>query len=397
MPYCSNCGSEITPPSRTCPGCEEVTDPVETGVLESILLELFGWTDTLSIKRFLAFQSDMLACFLLNVPLALGYYAMAPKEAFLFKPATLSPHQGWQLGLDHETYNVVSMLMGESNMGVTFLNLLFSPVVWWLILITCWLYFTLFESSPLRATPGKLRQKLYVVNTLGKRISWKEANLRYWGKCLTPFCWHPLIENMADQALPGFFHDRLSGTTVKTHELPLPSPVRTPVRHGLETPQDPKRLDLNQASEFQIAMLPGVGPILAKKAILFREGHGGFDSCEQFYEVLDLKPHLAKNIAPMIGVKPLEKPEDPTPEVVADKKPLEKINLNTADRETLLSLPGFQEATVDAFIHQRELRHGFRTWPEVRTLLNASLQDFHDLKTLAVLASKSKTRRIIDC
>lgn len=48
-----------------------------------------------------------------------------------------------------------------------------------------WLYFTLLECSPLKATLGKLRLKLVVTDAQGKRISWIRANQRYWSKTVS--------------------------------------------------------------------------------------------------------------------------------------------------------------------------------------------------------------------
>ena len=58
------------------------------------------------------------------------------------------------------------------------------PVSWRLNLfvVLTWLYFTGFESSSLRATPGKLAVGLRVVDIRGERISFARANARYFGK-----------------------------------------------------------------------------------------------------------------------------------------------------------------------------------------------------------------------
>ena len=48
-----------------------------------------------------------------------------------------------------------------------------------------WLYYTLFESSSLQATPGKRALGLKVVDLLGKRISFGRANARFWSKIIS--------------------------------------------------------------------------------------------------------------------------------------------------------------------------------------------------------------------
>jgi eukaryotic-like serine/threonine-protein kinase len=48
-----------------------------------------------------------------------------------------------------------------------------------------WLYFILLESSPLKATLGKLMMGLVVCDRNGQRISLRTANKRYWAKLLS--------------------------------------------------------------------------------------------------------------------------------------------------------------------------------------------------------------------
>jgi uncharacterized RDD family membrane protein YckC len=49
-------------------------------------------------------------------------------------------------------------------------------------LILICLYFTLFESSALKSTPGKMMLKVVVTNIDGKQISFLKANTRFWLK-----------------------------------------------------------------------------------------------------------------------------------------------------------------------------------------------------------------------
>ena len=77
------------------------------------------------------------------------------------------------------------------------------------------------------------------------------------------------------------------------------SPVQT-VRHK------PDPVDLNKASELELAGLPGVGPILAKRAMMERDKLGCFQSLEDFSQLLGLKPHIVEKIRPLVVVLPTE-------------------------------------------------------------------------------------------
>jgi uncharacterized RDD family membrane protein YckC len=52
------------------------------------------------------------------------------------------------------------------------------------VLVAC-VYYTLFESSSIQATPGKVLLGLKVSDTSGRRISIPKAYKRYWGKLLS--------------------------------------------------------------------------------------------------------------------------------------------------------------------------------------------------------------------
>lgn len=77
-----------------------------------------------------------------------------------------------------------------------------------------WLYFSLFESSVIQATPGKKGMGLIVTDVDGKRISLVRATLRYWGKLAST------VTLLIGFIMIGFtekkqgLHDMIAGTLV---------------------------------------------------------------------------------------------------------------------------------------------------------------------------------------
>ncbi|GMB09374.1 DNA uptake protein ComE-like DNA-binding protein [Thermolongibacillus altinsuensis] len=65
-------------------------------------------------------------------------------------------------------------------------------------------------------------------------------------------------------------------------------------------------VDINNDSEEMIAKLPGVGIVLAKKAVDLRQKNGGFASVEEFSQALGLKPHIVEKIRPHVIIKPIQ-------------------------------------------------------------------------------------------
>jgi competence ComEA-like helix-hairpin-helix protein len=48
---------------------------------------------------------------------------------------------------------------------------------------------------------------------------------------------------------------------------------------------EPKKIDINAASAVELALLPGIGPVLAERIVAYRAGHGAFATLDQLAEV----------------------------------------------------------------------------------------------------------------
>ena len=60
------------------------------------------------------------------------------------------------------------------------------------------------------------------------------------------------------------------------------------------------KIDVNNCSEFELTELPGISIVLAKRIIKRREEIGGFKRTEDFFEFLQLKEHLVKQIMTLV-------------------------------------------------------------------------------------------------
>lgn len=79
------------------------------------------------------------------------------------------------------------------------------------------------------------------------------------------------------------------------------------------TPNGP--IDINSCSASEMASLPGVSLVMAKKAEKFRQENGGFDSTDQFFEVIQLKPHFVIQAQDLVVCQaaPRQDQQDPEP------------------------------------------------------------------------------------
>lgn len=62
-----------------------------------------------------------------------------------------------------------------------------------------------------------------------------------------------------------------------------------------------KPIDINNCTEDDLANLPGISVVQAKKAIQYRERNGMYVSLEQFYEITEIKPHFIAKLKNMLS------------------------------------------------------------------------------------------------
>ena len=113
-----------------------------------------------------------------------------------------------------------------------------------------------------------------------------------------------------------------------------------------------QKLDLNTATAQQLQKVYGVGESLSQRIIKYRNKFkGGFISDIQLKEVYGLTPEVIENITKEFTVK--------TPRTI------NKINLNQATTEELVTIPYLDYDLVHHIIEQRKLRDGFKSVDEL--------------------------------
>ena len=71
------------------------------------------------------------------------------------------------------------------------------------------------------------------------------------------------------------------------------------------------KIDVNFATASEIAILPGINIVGAKKIVEYRDLNGLFKSDDEFFAVAKVKDHFIQKIKPMIAIgKPVEKTEE---------------------------------------------------------------------------------------
>ncbi len=83
----------------------------------------------------------------------------------------------------------------------------------------------------------------------------------------------------------------------------MPKKVESTVNNMGNSSNNEGLLDINLCSELELSRLPGIGLILAKKAVNLRNSKNGFDSVDEFIEMVGVKPHFVDTVKIMICCK----------------------------------------------------------------------------------------------
>lgn len=116
----------------------------------------------------------------------------------------------------------------------------------------------------------------------------------------------------------------------------------------------PEPFDINQADTNQLKNVYGIGPVLAKRILKFREGLGGFISNEQLSEVYGLDSLVLKSLKEN--------------SYIDDSFVPKKININTSDEKQLSSHPYIRKKNARAIMAYRFQHGNFTSVKEIRKI-----------------------------
>ncbi|TYA54739.1 ComEA family DNA-binding protein [Formosa maritima] len=108
-----------------------------------------------------------------------------------------------------------------------------------------------------------------------------------------------------------------------------------------------QKQDLNKASASQLQRINGIGEGYSKRIVEYREKYGGFIADVQLLEVYGLSPEVIERITEQFTVK--------TP------RQIEKISLNNATIEELVTIKYIDYEIAHNIIEQRTLREGYKS------------------------------------
>lgn len=127
-----------------------------------------------------------------------------------------------------------------------------------------------------------------------------------------------------------------------------------------------QKVDLNTATAVQLQKVYGVGEKLSERIIKYRTKQTGFNSLIELQEVYGLSPEVIENIKSSFSVK--------TP------RKINRININTATRDELVTIKYIDYEIAHQIIEQRTLRNGFKNYEELTKVKGFPLKKIEIIK-----------------
>jgi DNA uptake protein ComE-like DNA-binding protein len=132
-----------------------------------------------------------------------------------------------------------------------------------------------------------------------------------------------------------------------------------------------QKQDLNTVTALQLQKINGIGETLSERIIKYRTKVGGFISDIQLQEVYGLSPEVIEKLMYEFTVK--------------SPKQIEKINLNTASRDQLVTIQYIDYEVAYNIIEQRTLREGFKSLEELTKVKDFPINKLEIIKLYLTL------------
>lgn len=139
-------------------------------------------------------------------------------------------------------------------------------------------------------------------------------------------------------------------------------------------------IDINTADTAIWRSLPGIGPVLSRRIVRYRDAIGGFQEAEDLLRVYGLPEETFDELRPFLQViketKPPKREGALPPKWVAN----EPVDLNTADTALLNTLPGIGPTLAERIVKFRAAKKGFERVEELKAVYGLSPQTYAQLE-----------------
>lgn len=182
---------------------------------------------------------------------------------------------------------------------------------------------------------------------------------------------------------------------------PRPTPGGSPAARL--QPLTGRKRDLNRATAEELAEVSGIGPVLSREIVSHREQHGPFRTIQGLLAVPGIGPSRTEAVGELFEVitpegsaapgqgaaraAPAAGPgREPTPDfrnaILPSPPRPRKININTATREELTTLPGIGAVLAERIIEERRARGRFVSPPDIQRVEGIGPRKFDAIRDM---------------
>ncbi len=112
-----------------------------------------------------------------------------------------------------------------------------------------------------------------------------------------------------------------------------------------------EKIDLNTATPIELQKIYGIGEKLSERIVKYRTRNKGFIALVELQDIYGLSPEVIENVKERCIIK--------------NPKKVEKININTATRDQLVTIKYIDYEIAFNIIEERTLREGFKSIDEL--------------------------------
>ena len=153
--------------------------------------------------------------------------------------------------------------------------------------------------------------------------------------------------------------------------IATPPPLYPPGKPTIKYVKSPPTIiDINQADTAAFIALPGIGSKLASRIVNFREKLGGFYSVQQVAETFGLPDSTFQLIQPRLQCGTVA---------------LQKLNINTADANTLKQHPYIRWNIANAIVQYRQQHGLFRKPEELQQIVLITLELYQKIAAYIIV------------
>jgi competence protein ComEA len=149
--------------------------------------------------------------------------------------------------------------------------------------------------------------------------------------------------------------------------------------------------DLNRADRDELVSVPGIGPAVAESILKQRSDRGGFKSLDELSDVTGIGAQTVQNLRERFNIsrkraaaaKSASKGDvrkGSGADKTAKNTRIAKSDLNRADHDELLSVPGIGPAAAESILKHRSDRGGFKSLDELSDVTGIGAQAVQNLR-----------------